>query len=1085
MPPRAACQADCCFVRRFFFLSTKSGNSEELVRLICPRLEAIALQSRVPLALLALVLAGATVLSFAAKAWSPRSSVEKPASFFPTSAASPNAVQQRAFANLPLVFETNQGQSDSQVKFLSRGSGYGLFLTANEAVLTLQHSAGQVSVVGMALDRANSTSQILGTDPLPGKSNYLIGNDPAKWHRSVPQFAQVRYDNVYPGIDLIYYGNQGRVEYDFKVSPGADPKQIALKFRGSEKVELTRAGDLILATPAGEVRLEAPRVYQKDGEEQQSVAGRFILRDNNRVGFELGAYDRSRTLIIDPVLTYSTYLGGSGNEGCTAVAGAVKSGCPGIAVDSAGNAYVAGTTTSADFPPSGTPYQATLNGAADIFIAKIDSTGSALIFSTYLGGSLTDTSAGVAADSGFNVIVAGTTNSADFPTNGTNAAFQATALSSGNHVFVSKLDSTGSNLIYSTYLSGSTGADNTSGLALDVRGRASLTGTTTSTDFPTTTGAFQTTSKATNQFFMSKVDPSLTGSGSLVYSTYIGGSAPTSGVTVGGGIAVDTSSTSPSVLLTGGTSFTDMPVLNASQGTNAGGIDAFVAKFIPTNASGTEQIYLTYLGGSGDDIGNGIAVDAGGSAYVTGSTTSSNLPAAGTGPFQPAYGGGASDAFLVKLNNPTSGSSVALTYSTYLGGSGTDVGLGVAVDSLQGARVTGYTDSSNFPTKSSVQASLGGGTDAFAARIDTTATTATAAGHYSTYLGGSGNDRGTGIAVDPQGASYIAGETASSNFPTHNPFQSGLSGSSDAFVSKLGSTVTLGIVATATPSPTGVGNSVSFKYTITNNGDLTTGITFSDVLASGATFVSGSTSPGSCGTPTGSPSTLTCSIGTLNAGATATVTVVLTPTVAGSLGNSGTVTVLGSTFTATASASATVADFTISVAPPSVTVPAGTPATYQVTATPTSAFPNSVSLSCTSGLPTLTTCAFTNNPIPNLNSGAQSRALNVNTTARPLPTAGLVPRRLSGAPLYAAWLPVCGIALLGLRVRRKRSGRRVLLPGILLAGFFALILFQAACGGSSTTTTPTGGTPAGTYTVTVTGTSGTAVRTTTLELVVQ
>ena len=1058
------------------------------MRLNCPRLEAIAVQSRVLMAFLALILAGATVFGFGAKALPPRSSAEKLASFSPAATAQ----QQHGFANLPLVFESNQGQSDSQVKFLSRGSGYGLFLTANQAVLTLQHSslsrqhsARQVSVVRMALDGANQSSQLVGMDPLPGKSNYLIGSNPAKWHRNVPQFAQVRYDNVYRGIDLVYYGNQGRVEYDFKVAPGADPKQIALRFPGSRKVELTSSGDVVLATVAGNVRLETPRVYQEIGETQQPVAGRFILRDNNRVGFELGAYDHSRTLIIDPVLTYSTYLGGSGNEGCTAISGSVKAGCPAIAVDSAGNAYVAGTTTSTDFPPSGTPFQAALSGGADIFIAKFNSAGSALIFSTYLGGTGTDTSAGVAADSGFNVVVAGTTNSADFPTNGTNAAFQPSALSSGNHVFVSKLDSTGSNLLYSTYLSGSTGADNDTGLALDVRGRAYLTGTTTSTDFPTTSGAFQTTSKATNQFFLSKIDPALTGAGSLVYSTYLGGSAPASGVTVGGGIAVDTSSTSPSVLITGGTNFTDMPVVNASQGTNAGGIDAFVAKFIPTNASGTEQIYLTYLGGSGDDIGNGIAVDAGGSAYVTGSTTSSNLPAAGTGPFQPASGGG-TDAFLVKLNNPTSGSSVALTYSTYLGGSGTDDGLAVSVDSLQGARVTGYTDSSNFHTQAPVQVSLGGGTDAFAARIDTTATTATAAGHYSTFLGGSGNDRGTGIAVDPQGASYVAGETASSNFPKQNPFQSSLNGSSDAFVTKLGSSVTLSIAAAATPSPTGVGNQVSFKYTITNNGDLTTGITFSDVLPSGATFVSASSSPGSCGTPTGSPSTLTCSIGTLNAGAIATVTVILTPTVAGSIGNSGTVTVLGSTFTATASTSATVADFSISVAPPSVTVPAGTPATYQVTVTPTGAFPNSVSLSCTSGLPAATSCAFTNNPIPNLNNGAQSRALNINTTARPLPaTARLAPGRVSGVPLYATWLPVCGIALLGLRVGGKASRKRLMLTGVLLIGFFALILFQAGCGGSSSTTTTTGGTPAGTYTITVTGTSGSATRTTTVGLVVQ
>jgi uncharacterized repeat protein (TIGR01451 family) len=1050
------------------------------VRLNCPRLKATGLQSRGLMALVMLVLTGAAALGFGNKSWpSPSAGKKQPAASLSTEADTSNHADN--FAKLPLVFESNQGQSHPQFRFLARGSGYGLFLTQNEAVLALQHAAGQVSAVRMSLDGSNPNSQIVGTNLLPGKSNYLIGNDPAKWHRNVPQFAKVSYENVYPGIDLVYYGNQGRLEYDFKVAPGADPKQIALRFRGPKKVELTSAGVLLLTTTVGDVRLEAPRVYQEIGEEQRPVAGRFILRDANQVGFELGVYDRSRALIIDPVLTYSTYLGGSGNEGCFAITGSVKPGCPAIAVDSAGNAYVAGSTTSTDFPiPSGTT-PGTLKGAANIFIAKLNSTGTALLFSTYLGGTGTDLSAGVAADSGFNVVVAGTTTSGDFPTNGTNAAFQPNRLSTGTHAFVSKLDSTGSNLIYSTYLSGSDGGDDTTGLALDVRGRAYLTGTTTATNFPVTTGAFQATRKAGSQFFMSKIDPTLTGSASLAYSTYLGGSTPSGGMTVGGGIAVDTSSTSPGVFVTGGTDFTDMPVLNASQGTNGGGIDAFVAKFIPTNASGTELIYLTYLGGSSTDIGNGIAVDSGGSAYVTGSTDSTNFPAAGTGVFQPANAGG-TDAFLAKFNNPASG-AVALTYSTYLGGSGNDVGLAVAVDSLQGARVTGSTDSSNFHTQAPVQPSLGGGTDAFAARIDTTATTATATGHYSTYLGGSGNDRGTSIAVDPQGASYIAGETASGNFPTHNPFQSAPSGLSDAFVSKLGAIVNLSIAATATPTPTGVGSQVSFKYTITNSGDLTPGVTFSDVLPSNGSFVSASTSPGSCGSPSGTPSTLTCSIGTLNAGATATVTVILTPTAAGALGNSGTVTVLGSSFTATASASSTVSDFSISLAPASVTVPAGTPATYTVTVTPAGAFPNSVSLSCTSGLPAATTCAFTNNPVPNLTAGAQSSVLNVNTTARPPTTTALAPNSRSGRLSYAAWLPIGAIALLGLKVGGPR--KRLILTISLLICFFALIFFQAGCGGSSKTPAATTGTAAGTYSVTVTGTSGSASRTTTLQLIVQ
>ncbi len=1048
-----------------------------------------------------------------------------------------------AYGHLPLVFEQNQGQSDFRVKFLAWGSGYGLFLTAEEAVLSLrtsnlgsrtsagrnqhsalntQHPANRTSVIRMRLADANPSPEVIGAEQLPGQSNYIIGNDPSRWHRNVPQFAHVRYRLVYPGIDLVYHGRQGRLEYDFEVAPGADPRQIGLRFRGPDKLQLDAEGGLVLSSRDGAVRFQAPHVYQKIGEEERQVAGRFVLRAENRVGFEVAAYDRTRTLVIDPVLTYSTYLGGSGNEGCSAITGLTTPGCPAIAVDSAGNAYVAGPTSSADFPvgppfplpscpptPPG-PFQCALSGPADIFVAKFNSTGSALLFSTYLGGTGTDTNVGIAVDSGFNVFVAGTTDSPDFPTSGTNAAFQATPKAAGTHVFVSELDSAGATLLYSTYLSGS-GTDVASGLALDVKNKAYVTGTTTSTDFPTTTGAFQQcldhpkvvppcpNDLTASNFFVSKVDPATSGAASLPYSTYFGGGNPPNGQTRGGGIAVDSNS---NAYITGGTNFvhtgtndnTDFPILNGCQSTLNGPTDAFLAKINPAGATGAQLIYSTYLGGSSDEVGNAIAVDSGANAYVTGSTTSTDFSlTTSTGcplpssvvPFQSANAGG-TDAFLAKINSPSTG-AVSLVYFSYLGGStGTaDIGYSIAVDSLQGARITGSTDSSDFHILNPLPGTaFGGGTDAFVARIDTTATSATASSHFSSFLGGTGADRGTGVAVDASGSTYVAGETTSVNFPSQSPFQSSLSGASDAFVAKLGPTVNLSFSdVSATPNPVGVGNQVSFKYTVTNNGDLTTGVTFSDVLpATGATFISATSTPGNCGAPTGSPSTVTCSLGTLNAGATATVTVILTPTVAGPLGNSGTVSVVGTGFSISASASSNVTDFNIGVAPPTAKVVAGAPASYTITVTPVPTFPDSISLSCSSGLPTATTCAFSTNPIPNANNGPVTSSLTINTTPRPKTTAEL---RKLGEPLRATWLPVGGLMLLGLGISGKISRQRRLLARLLLGGLLAILAFQVACGASSKAPPSTGGTPAGTYKITVSATSGSASRTTTLELVVQ
>jgi uncharacterized repeat protein (TIGR01451 family) len=1042
---------------------------------------------------------------------------------------------QAAWGQLPLRFEPNQGQTDSQVRFLARGAGYGLFLTPDQAVLSLRSPDRSASVVRMQLAGANPAARVSGADPLPGKSNYFIGNDPARWRTDIPQFARVRYQDVFPGVDLVYYGNQGQLEYDFEVAAGADPGKIALRFQDPGRAHPNGAGDLILATAGGEMQLKAPRIYQLSGKQRQTVAGRYVVREQGVIGFELGAYDHSRTLVIDPVLSYSTYFGGNFDEACPGSArillGGISSppsGCPAIAVDASANIYIAGSTTSTVFP--GTTPPPALAGAANIFVSKLNAAGTAILFSTYLGGNGVDTSAGVAADSAFDVIVAGTTTSSNFPNSGA-SAFQSASTNANPHAFVSKLDAAGHTLVYSTYLSGK-GSETARGMAVDSRNKIYVIGTTTSTDqpsatasFPATLGAIQTASLGTSQFFVSKIDPTLIGLASLPYSTYFGGGNPISGATLGGGIAVDANS---NVYITGGTNFlhtgnpaTDFPIVNAYQGcldtpptstatancsTSVTAPDAFVAKINPSASSGAQLLYSTYLGGTGDDIGFGIAVDSGLSAYVTGSTTSTDfIIPTGTTPFQkclddptnPATcpaGMTAADAFLGKLGNPCTGSTcttttVPLNYFSYLGGAGTDVGLGIAVDSLQGARIAGWTTSTNFPTtpkNNMVQTTPQGATDAFVARIDTTASSAAALGHYGTYLGGIGLDFATSIAADILGNSYVAGETASGNFPTTaSHLQGNLNGNSDAFLSKLGPTVILALTETVSPSPVGIGNNVTFTYTITNNGDLTTGTIFTDVLPpSGATFVSANSSPGQSSCPS-TGGTVTCTVGTLNGSGTATVNVVLTPTVApASLSDGGSVTVFGNAKVVTPNpppAVASVNDFSVAVSPVTATVAAGVPASYTVTVTPTGNIPETVTLSA-SGAPSGGTTIFPNGAtFTNLSSGAQSRQLVVNTTPRVTTPASLFP---AGRPFYAALFPVSGLALFGIGIGGRKSRRRRLLMALLLGGFFALIMFHAGCGSSSKTTTTTG-TPAGTYNLTVTATSGSATRTQQIVLVVQ
>ncbi len=1070
------------------------------------------------LGLVLLAGAGAVLLSMDARTASPSGQTASIASksSVPSPVSSAKRQQIRAAYNdLPLMFEPNQGQTDPKVKFLARGLGYGLFLTADQAVLRVQSSSKDAFAVSMALDGGNSNPAVVGTDQLPGKSNYFIGDDPQKWHRDIPQFARVHYQNVYPGIDLVYYGDQGRLEYDFEVAPGADPKQVGLRFRGSDSVRIDQGGNLVLAAGAERMKLLAPRVYQTVGHEKRPVAGKFVLRGKDQVGFDLASYDRSRALIIDPQLAYSTYLGGSNAESCSAITGlAFVPSCPAIAVDSALNAYIAGSTKSTDFPP--VPGRiGSLSGVANVYIAKFNSQGSALAFSTIIGGTGTDYPAGVAVDAGFNVFVAGTTDSLNFPTLGG----LTPTLTAGNHVFVTKLSS-GANLLYSTFLAGN-GVDAASGMAIDSLSKIYVTGTTTSTDFPTTPNSFSEgkgfVPPGTIELFFSKVDPAQVGSSSLVYSTYLGGTSVNAGVTpavVGGGVAVDTNC---NAYISGGTNYTDMPLANAFQGTliSPTGTNAYLAELaVPTNSNcGSDFIlnYATYFGGTGSDVAYGVAVDIGRTAYITGSTTSNDiaLPPPTTDtipPFQICPGVpnpvppavlpttcsavAVSDAFVAKFTQPvttgTTPGDVTLSYFSYLGGSGQDIGLAIVVDTTGGARITGLTKSGDFPVSPSpLQAGFGGGTDAFYARVDTTTTitTTTTPTTFSSYLGGSGTDIGTGVALDFQSNSYVTGETSSANFPTLTPFQAALDGPSDAFLTALGPTVDLPVTVIGSPTPVGVGNPVTFKYTITNKSDdPTSGVVFNDSLAGGvATFVSATASPGSCGSV--ASLSVSCTIGLLNTGTAATVTITLTPTASGNLPNSGHVTapVAG----VSSQTSVTVNDFTVGPAPGSLTsatVLAGVPALYEVEVIPTGAIPNSVILSCGGSLPSGATCTFTDGAtINNLNTGPQQRALEITTVSRVTTTTG-IPR--IGGPFYAMWFPVSGLALIGVGVGGKMSRRQRWLMGIVLAGFFALVLFQAGCGSSSSVTTTTG-TPAGTYNFSVNAKSGTITRTMPIQIVVQ
>ena len=649
-----------------------------------------------------------------------------------TAAGTPNsalAAQVRltaGYARVPMsfepCFEAICAEVGSQAKFFSRGSGYLLFLTSTEAVLGAGPS--RESTLRMKLLKSNSRATIEGMDPLPGKSNYFIGKNSKSWHSNVTNYAQVRYRNVYRGVDLVYYGNESQLEYDFVVAAGADPHAIALTFPGTRSVSVDQAGDLVLATDRGKVVQRKPRVWQQAGGTKKEIAARYAVRNENEVRFELEHYDAGAPLVIDPVLAYSTFL-----DGFNWVTGAV---------DGVGNVYVSGS----------------MNGRGS-FVKKLNATGTSVIYSTYVGGAATSA---IALDGTGNVYVTGFAYTPDFPA--TPGAFQTQIVGDGAP-FIAKVNAAGSSLVYATFLSPSDGASLSGNLqgppfvspcciAVDSAGSAYVTGTTRSKNFPTTPGAFQAHWDAGWTTFVTKLNPAGT---ALAYSTYLGGSGPGAllfGMSQEGtGIAVDSAG---NAYVTGWTGSNDFPTTpGALQFPGSASYGGFVSKLNPTGSS------LVYSTQALPLPTNTVTVDAAGNAYVAGYSL------AGDAPLTPGAFDDGGNSWLAKINP----AGTALVYAAHLSVAGK-----IFVDADGDTYFAGYTSSPDFPTTpGALQKVFAGGhpydqdgynSDAFVTKLNANGTALI----YSTYLGGKGDDLASGVGLDAAGKFYVAGSTDSPDFPT-------------------------------------------------------------------------------------------------------------------------------------------------------------------------------------------------------------------------------------------------------------------------------------------------------------------------------
>jgi uncharacterized repeat protein (TIGR01451 family) len=685
-----------------------------------------------------------------------------------------------ALAALPMRFEPNVGQAPSEVRYVARGTGYALFLTDSEAVLSLARddadrpdkpglldaepeAAAPQRALRLRWSGARAGARAAGVDELPSRSNYFVGADPAKWRAGVANFARVRYEGVYEGVDAVFYGDQGRLEYDFVVAPGADPDQIRVRFEGADGVSLDENGDLVLRVGGGEVRQYRSSVYQHAAGGRRPVAARYVLGADGEVAIDVGAYDPALPLVVDPVLEYATYLGGT----------AAYDDAEFVAVDASGAAYVTGVTRATNFPATPGAFDTSHDGGGfDAYVAKIAPGGGSLVYATYLGGDGFDAGTGIAVDASGAAYVSGGTSSGlavAFPT--TPGAYD-TSYNGGNDVFVAKVHPNGASLVYSTFLGGDTN-DSTNDIAIDAAGAVYVAGMTSDgpgADFPTTAGAFDTTFNGGSDAFVAKL--AVDGS-ALAYSTLVGGATNDFGRSIG----VDASGAAYVAGQTSGPMSTFPTTPGAFDPSyNGGNNDVFVTKLA---VDGSALTYSTFLGSPGGELTWAMAVDGAGSAYVMSGTFSSMFPTT-PGAYDTTHNG---DSDLVVTKLAPDGAS--LVYSTYLGGSNYEEGYGgLAVDGAGAAYVTGATYSTDYPTTpGAYDTSLEGGGDAFVTKLAPNGASLA----YSTFLGGtSGYENGYGIAADASGAAYVVGVTGAVDFPTVGALPSSTPDrTNNAFVTKL------------------------------------------------------------------------------------------------------------------------------------------------------------------------------------------------------------------------------------------------------------------------------------------------------------
>jgi hypothetical protein len=659
---------------------------------------------------------------------------------------------------LPIVFEPNAGRWDSQVKFSARTDNYRVFLTAQGAELSDSRRTISISILN-----ANPRAEVSGADKLRCQTSYFLGNQKENWRTGVPNYARVRYRSIYPGIDLVYYGANRELEYDFVVGPGADPNRIRLQFRGIEHVSVTPDGDLLVEANGTTLVEKRPAVYQ----EGRPIAGRFKLLGRNVVGFEVASYDHAQPLTIDPVLTYGTLLGGSQSDSVI-----------GVKMDRSGMIYVAGYMTTGDFGGGASAYQPATIGSPNIFIAKINpalSGPDSLVYFTYLGGSGADRPYAMQLDTAGNIYLTGSTTSSDFPLGGTPAlATNAGATDAFILKFNPSLDGA-SALVFSTYLGGT---DLDIGYAIDVdpKGFIYVTGTTKSGDFPLTSTAYAATRYGDSDAFIVRVDPFI---GAFTYSSYLGGELTEEGRA----IAVAPSGV---VYFAGDTVSTVFPLAgNSYQPTPFGGGDIFLAEMDLTKSGVDSLVYSTYLGGSGLDTVRKMILDSSGKPLLTGYTLSPDLPV--TQDALQSTLKGIANVFVTRLDLAGAGNNI-ITYSTYFGGSGGDVAYDMATDSTGAVYLTGYTNSMDFPvTSDALQSKYGGGFEVFVSKLNLGGP-GPGSVVYSTYTGQTSINAGYGIAVSPTGSLAVGGQSGSQDeLPSVNVTDNSVQpvfagGQSDGFV---------------------------------------------------------------------------------------------------------------------------------------------------------------------------------------------------------------------------------------------------------------------------------------------------------------